>query len=96
MAKLAFAKSTWDGNHWPSIEFAPYEYGDFLVVVTHLCADFGASVPEIIDTLDGYIADIVVDGTTVELLLDNWTFSLATQSEALRDRIFDSLLPLAA
>jgi hypothetical protein len=95
---LSLGKSNWEGNHWPSVEFDKYEYeySDFLIVLTQVCEAFTIEIPEIVGTLDGYIADLEIAGEPVALLLDIWTFSLATPSTTLRDNIFDALEPLMA
>jgi hypothetical protein len=88
-------RSAWDGNQWPSIDFdlCEYSYADFLIILTHICA---VEIPQITETLDGYIADLVIIGEPVTLLLDNWSFSLATPTAARRDNIFDALKALIA
>jgi hypothetical protein len=93
---LSLGKSNWEGNHWPSVEFDQYEYeySDLLIVLTHVCDAFAVEIPEIVGTLDGYTAEIAIDGQRVVVLIDNWTFSLATPSTTLRDNIFDTLEPL--
>jgi hypothetical protein len=93
---LILGKSTWEGNHWPSVEFDQYEYeySDFLIVLTQVCEAFTVEIPEIVGTLDGYNSEIAIDGQRVVVLIDNWTFSLATPTTTLRDKIFDALEPL--
>jgi hypothetical protein len=73
------------------VDIYPYEYNDFLKVLTHLCGVFGLIVPPVVDILDGYAADLYIDGVEVKMLMDNWTFSLASEREQTRDRIFASL-----
>jgi hypothetical protein len=84
-------KQHWEGNQWPCVDFDPYEAMDFLKVLTHLCQTFTLDMPDVVETLDGYIADLEIAGEPVALLLDIWTFSLATPSTTLRDNIFDAL-----
>jgi hypothetical protein len=91
-------KSNWSGNQWPSVDFdaGDYEYADFLIVLSQICDEFSLEIPDIVETLDGYIAELEVDGDRVTVLLDNWTFSLATPTPARRDAIFEALQSLMA
>ena len=91
MRTLQLKKSTWVGNKWPSVDIYPYEYEDFLKVLTQVCSVFGLAAPTVVGVLDGYAADLVIDGVEVKLLMDNWTFSLAAEREPIRDEIFASL-----
>ncbi len=89
-------KSNWEGNGWPSIDFDDheYEYADFLIVVSLICEAFALEIPVIVDTLDGYMIDLEINNDQVSILLDNWTFSLATRTTELRDEIFSALEPV--
>jgi hypothetical protein len=91
MQTLRMQKSNWAGSQWPSIDFDLYEHTDFLVVVVQICQAFALKIPAIVETLDGYMTDLDINGDSVSVLLDNWTFSLATQTTSLRDNIFDAL-----
>jgi hypothetical protein len=95
---LKIRRSKWEGNQWPSVDLDVSEngYADFLIVLTHICAAFSVEFPQVTETLDGYIADLVIIGEPVAFLLDNWTFSLATPTAALREKIFDALNALIA
>lgn len=98
---LRLFKDHWDGNGWPSIELdrpAPHshEAADFLPVLLVICAELHLPLPPVQETLDGYIADLEFEGQTLTLLLDNWTFSLATKEAPLRDRVFAALVAAAA
>jgi hypothetical protein len=84
-------KDRWAGNQWPSIEIDPYEDRHFLPILTHLCGILHVPLPRVVETLDGYAADLEAEGHPVTLLMDNWTFSIAFEDEALRDRVFDAL-----
>jgi len=47
--------------------------------------------PSVISIIDEYIADLEIHGSPVTLHMDNWTFSIAAQDEAVRDLIFNEL-----
>jgi len=94
MSTLSLRKDKWAGNHWPSVEIHPYEYEEFLKVVSHLCAEFQAEMPSIVDILDGYAADLWVGDDLIMIHMDNWTFSIATERTEFRDKIFEVLKTL--
>ena len=91
MGKLSLEKSEWAGNHWPSVEIDPYEYADFLKIISRLCAEFHIALPSIIEGVDGYIADLLVGDDLIMIHMDNWTFSIATERPEFRDKIFEVL-----
>lgn len=92
MGKLSLEKSEWLGNHWPSVDILdPYRPEDFLKVLGHLCVEFSVPVPPVVDIVDGYAADLCLERFQVKLLLDHWTFSIATEDLELRDEIFTVL-----
>jgi hypothetical protein len=88
MARLQIEKSEWTGNKWPSVDIYPYQNEDFLKVLFHVCGAFNLVSPDIIDTLDGYAANLYIESSKVTALMDNWTFSIASEQEAVRDKIF--------
>ena len=95
MKKSSLQKSNWEDNQWLSVEIDPYEAIDFLIVLTSICTSFSIAMPAVIDTLEGYAADLVIQGSPVTLLMDQWTFSVATPNETLRDQIFVVLEKIA-
>ncbi|MFC5473727.1 hypothetical protein [Paraherbaspirillum soli] len=91
MRKLSLKKSRWTGNKWPSVDIDPYEFDDFLKVVTQLCNTFSVAIPHVIDILDGYATDLVIENSPTKVLMDNWTFSVAAEKEDVRDKIYIAL-----
>lgn len=94
MSRLALHKSNWTGNGWPSVEVAPYEYADFPKMLLAICAHFSVPTPHVTETLDGYFADLVIEGVAVTMSIDNWSCSVATERSDLRDRIHALLADL--
>ncbi|HWX02899.1 hypothetical protein [Collimonas sp.] len=88
---MTFTKSQWVGNKWPSVDIFPYETDDFLVVVSSLCTAFSLPTPNIVDILDGYAADLIIDKFPVQIMMDNWTFSVASESSDVRDAVMNIL-----
>lgn len=88
-----FTADTW-ANGSPAIDVSPYEYAHFLILLQHLCTTYGAPLPAVVETLDGYLADLELLGARVQLLLDNWTFSFAFSDAAVRDRVLADLQAL--
>ncbi len=95
MKKSSLHKSYWEGNQWSSVEIDPYEATDFLIVLTSICTSFSVVMPAVIDTLEGYATDLVIQGYSVKLLMDQWTFSVATENQSLRDQLFKMLEKIA-
>lgn len=88
MTKLALCKSTWDGNGWPCIDIHPYEGHHFLVIVSAICAHLNVAMPSVVDIVDGYACDLAFEGRRITVMQDNWTCSVASESEHIRDRIY--------
>ncbi|WP_113959605.1 hypothetical protein [Roseimicrobium gellanilyticum] len=93
---LTFRKDRWQGNGWPSIDIDPAEARYFPRLLAHLIATYGAAPTSVVETLDGYIADLTLLGTEVQVLLDTWTFSFAMPDESVRDRLLAELEQLPA
>ena len=91
MKKSSLQKSNWEGNGWASVEIDSCEPGDFLIVLIQLCQSFCVPIPAVIDTLDGYATDLVIEGVVVKILMDQWTFSIAAELEVIRDQIYLAL-----
>jgi hypothetical protein len=93
---LRFCKDNWLGNKWASIEIWPVDTGYFLKLLAHLSLQYGFTVPPIIDILDGYAADFEILGSKAKIHIDSWTFSIAFEQEAVRDRVIAELQALLA
>jgi hypothetical protein len=93
--KPRLSKGAWSGNGWPCVDIGPYAQEDFLKVLTHLCVELGVPIPRIHDLLDGYAADLVVEGSRITLFMDPYTFSIAAEREKVRDRVLEALHLLA-
>lgn len=91
LTKLTLCKSTWDGNRWPSIDIHPYEDRYFLFIVSAICAHLNMAMPSVVDILDGYACDLAFEGKRITVMQDNWTCSVASESEHIRDRIYGVL-----
>jgi hypothetical protein len=93
---LTFKKDHWQGHGWPSIDIDPVEARYFPRLLAHLIANYGASPTRVVEGFDGWIADLALLGTEVQVLLDDWTFTLAMPDEAVRDRLLGELEELPA
>jgi hypothetical protein len=89
-----FIASRWVGNHWPSIEAEPVDERLLMPILTWLCAAYQLPFPELTHLLDVAMADFAIQGTPVAFHLDNWSLSLAFESEALRDEVLARLQAL--
>lgn len=88
-------RGTW-ANGWPAVDVEPFEFEDFETVLDRLRAAYGAETQLIRHPFGGGLADFDARGEAVELLMDDWTFSIATPTEALRDEILALLDGLSA
>lgn len=52
---------------------------------------FSLEAPKIIIVLDKVMTSLQINNEEVEIDMDNWSCSLAFESESLRDKIFDKL-----
>ena len=87
-------KDRWLGNQWASIDITPVDDQYFLLILQALAEAYEIDMPEVIDTIDGYAADFVIDDVEGTFRIDAWTFSLAFADDALRDEVFNWLLRL--
>lgn len=80
--------SAWAGNGWPSFEIEPYSMADFEPVVRLLVGALGIDYPEVTFMPDGYVADFqTAEGVRCTAHLDAWSFSIASNSAAVRDHL---------
>ena len=91
---MTFQPGEWAGNRWPSIDIEPDEHRHFLPVLMHVCATHGVPMPGVVDLLDGYAADFLVDGIECRLLMDIWAFSFGCANIVMRDRVLADLRSL--
>lgn len=89
-------KDRWEGNKWPSVEIPKYVYtvGFLRKMLAHLCGEFGVAPPEVDLGWDEYGAEFEIAGSKAIANLDNWGFSIAFESEEVRDRAFEVLSKL--
>lgn len=53
-----------------------------------VCAHLNMAVPSVVDIVDGYACDLAFEGRRITVMQDNWTCSVASESEHIRDRIY--------
>lgn len=87
--RRSFAKTTWTGNGWAAFDIEPYWIDDFEPVLRVIVAALKIPFPEVLFMPDGYAADFVTDGVCCSVNLDAWSFSIASESEEVRDRLID-------
>jgi len=79
-------KSEWRDLKWFGVDVVPYDAKYFPKVIGHLAQDLGLSVSAGMDW------DFLVDGVKVKARMEyRQSCSIATEDEATRDRIFESL-----
>ncbi len=86
-----FSPGYWTGNGWPSIDIEPVDAALLLPILAHLTKTHGFAMPRIIDLIDGYAADFVVEGANATILVDPRTFSLACNNESVRNNLLTEL-----
>lgn len=91
---MTFRKDRWLGNQWASIDIEPVDPYYFLPVLYYFMATYGIARPTVIDTLDGYTTEFTIQGCSTILSIDAWTFSIAFEQDAMRDRVYDALVQL--
>lgn len=91
---LIFAEDRWIGNQWASVDIEPVEEAYFLPLLTYLMTTYAILPPKIIDGIDGYLAEFELLGTQAILSIDTWTFSIAFEQDAVRDRVLEALCQL--
>lgn len=82
-------KNMWAGNGWPAFDIEPYSMADFEPVVRVIVGSLGIANPAVLFMPDGYAADFSVDGVKCAVNLDAWSFSIAAESEVVRDRLHE-------
>jgi hypothetical protein len=75
------------GNGWPSIEAEPVDERLLRPLLTWLSTAYEVPFPTLTPILDVVMADFEVRGTAVAFHLDNWSLSLAFESETLRAEV---------
>lgn len=93
MNKLSkFTKGKW-ANGQPSIEINPYDYSryGFEKILSTLNKYFAFEALAPIVVLDKIMTSIIINNEKIEVDMDNWTCSLAFESESLRGKVFDLL-----
>lgn len=91
---MRFTKDRWLGNRWPCIDIDPVDDRYLLPVLQHLAAAYAAAMPPVIDLITAWVADWELFGSAAMVHLDVWTFSIAFEDEAVRDRVFADLAAL--
>jgi hypothetical protein len=89
------APGTW-ANGWPAVDVPRFEFADYDVVIARLRAAWGAESLRIDHPWGGGAVDWQVGGRLVHLLMDDFSFSIATADQALRDEILALLDGLPA
>ncbi|MCI1187700.1 hypothetical protein MON38_09725 [Hymenobacter sp. DH14] len=92
--EMQFYAGKWEGNKWPSIDIEPVASEVFLPLLLFISGAYGFTPPPVTDIVEGYTAEFVIREKRVVMLLDNWTFSIASESEALRNDLLNRLLTL--
>jgi hypothetical protein len=93
---VRFHRDNWEGNRWPCIDIDPADAQLFLPLLSYLSAHYGIPMPRIIDCIDGYATDFALLGAQATLQIDPWTFSLACEQAAVRERVLADLQALPA
>lgn len=91
---VQWQKDRWVGNQWASIAITPESERYFFLILEHLSHRYGFPMPRIIDLIDGYAAEFLIDGTHAILDIDAYTFSIAFVGDNVRDRVFADLQTL--
>jgi hypothetical protein len=80
-------------NGQPSIEIDPYDYSKagFERILENLAKFYSFEMPVVSSHLDDLMTTIVIQNEKVEVDMDNWTCSLAFESERLRDEVLSAL-----
>jgi hypothetical protein len=89
-----FFKTQLMANGWPTIDIEPMADTLFFKILDHLCITYHIPTPRIIDTIDGYAADLMLLDSAVSLHIDAWTFAIAFEKHATRDQVLAALLTL--
>jgi hypothetical protein len=87
-----FKKSSW-ANGQPSIDIDPYDYSKVGIdrIITQLSTSYVVESLGFTSGLDTMVSTVLIDDEKIQIHMDNWTCSLAFQSEIFRDIVFDSL-----
>jgi hypothetical protein len=91
---LKFSKDRWLGNKWASIEIDPVDAIYFLPMLSYLMTSYQFPQPYIIDGIDGYMTEFKILTVNAILSIDTWSFSIAFEQDAVRDRVLEALCTL--
>jgi len=89
-----FSEDQWGGNKWMAIDINPADPIYLVPILIHLSSLYHFSIPKLIDTLDGYVAEFEIIGSKTIVFLDNYTLSIAFEKISVRDQILTALRSL--
>jgi hypothetical protein len=90
----ALRKGKWRGASLPCVDIEPYDPAYFKLMLARVVAEFGVAMPEIDEDEErgGLSTDFVIEGRRAGAFMNGRRCSIAVDSEALRDRVFELLL----
>ena len=91
---IKFAEDRWLGNQWASIDIEPVDASYFLPILSYLMNTYNFPQPHILEDVDGYVADFKIDHCNAIIKVDTWTFSIAFDDEAMRNRVLEAFQQL--
>lgn len=81
----------WHPHSRPNLEIEPVDQQLFYPLVYYLCWYYQLPPPTIHETLDGYIADLIIEQRLVMIQLDTWSFGLLCHDQAQCDQLREVL-----